>query len=628
MLLVSGEVAAKTVRDCQMCPPTMPSTYQPVVVHGRRGRGSEIFFVDRRYSNMQIVGSGSYGVVCSAFDNSSNRRVAIKKVKKVLEDSGDARRVLRELRILRHLGGKENTLKVVDVYTHPPDTPEFEDVYIVTELMETDLDKVLRSDQPLENEHTAYFLYQILRSTANMHRSRVLHRDLKPSNILVNANCDLKVCDFGLSRGVKNLQPMKGEEQTDATKEDFEHLTEYVVTRWYRPPEILAESQCYGASADIWGVGCILAEMLSIDRRPIFRGTSPQNQMSLILKALGIPSARELEFCTSALSHGTINRLAQDIKRENFRPWNFHERFPVAPPMAIDLLQKMLKFDPRDRITAEEALRHPFLANLHRSWRPPAKARRFDSSFESVHKSKIPKADLQNLFLYEVSKYRRVWCPISKPLYHKLKPQKQKRKSLADKGSSKRDDEAGIRMLGATRQCNDCSVINQESSLPSTCHTCEMLIQRELPAISGNMPTYKGNEHFHLQATAQGKVKSKLMAQIAAAESRDSTLPKIENAQRGIVSSPPPKRKLGKVCPLISPTRNVGNPVHRASNQETCEQRRAALALSHRRSRSAPIKRRSLPRTIPHHPAFDVPSSYAMASRTPAGLGGHPLSAR
>jgi serine/threonine protein kinase len=117
--------------------------------------------------------------------------------------------------------------------------------------METDFDKVLRSSQTLSEEHMAYFLYQLLRSTANMHRCKILHRDLKPSNILVNANCDLVVCDFGLSRGVNSLtQPCKSDDNSN-NHEENEHLTSYVVTRWYRPPEILAESAFYGASADM-----------------------------------------------------------------------------------------------------------------------------------------------------------------------------------------------------------------------------------------------------------------------------------------------------------------------------------------------------------------------------------------
>lgn len=104
--------------------------------------------------------------------------------------------------------------------TVPPNTQNFNDIYIVTNLMESDLEKIIRSKQVLTNQHFQYFLYQILRALKYIHSANVLHRDLKPGNLLVNANCDLAVCDFGLSRGF------------DIEYKDT--LTEYVVTRWYR----------------------------------------------------------------------------------------------------------------------------------------------------------------------------------------------------------------------------------------------------------------------------------------------------------------------------------------------------------------------------------------------------------
>lgn len=164
----------------------------------------------------------------------------------------------------------------------PPNIMDFQDIYIVSDLMESDLECIISSPQPLSNAHFQYFLYQILRGVKFIHSANVLHRDLKPSNILVNSNCDLCICDFGLARGV------------ELTSNINEELTEYVVTRWYRAPELLVYSQNYNKAVDMWAIGCIFAEMLR--RRPFFTGRNPADQLSMIIRVLGSPSEHELTF--------------------------------------------------------------------------------------------------------------------------------------------------------------------------------------------------------------------------------------------------------------------------------------------------------------------------------------------
>ena len=134
------------------------------------------------------------------------QRVAIKKIKDVFADVVDAKRILREIKLLQHFRSHENIVTVLDIMTYPPESVTFSDIYIVTNLMESDLERIIRSKQVLTNQHFQYFLYQILRALKYIHSANVLHRDLKPSNLLVNANCDLAVCDFGLSRCVLNLK--------------------------------------------------------------------------------------------------------------------------------------------------------------------------------------------------------------------------------------------------------------------------------------------------------------------------------------------------------------------------------------------------------------------------------------
>ena len=147
----------------------------------------------------------------------TGEKVAIKKIKDAFSDSIDAKRILREMKLLRHFNSHENIISIFDIMTVPPNTQQFNDIYIVTNLMESDLERIIRSRQVLTDQHFQYFLYQILRSLKYVHSANVLHRDLKPSNILVNANCDLAVCDFGLARGFH----IEGQDT----------LTEYVVTR-------------------------------------------------------------------------------------------------------------------------------------------------------------------------------------------------------------------------------------------------------------------------------------------------------------------------------------------------------------------------------------------------------------
>lgn len=145
--------------------------------------------------------------------------------------------------------------------------------------METDLFKLLRT-QVLSNQHVCYFTYQILRGLKYIHSANVLHRDLKPSNLLLNSNCDLKICDFGLAR------------VSDPTEVQEGQLTEYVATRWYRAPEIMLNARGYSKAIDVWSVGCILAEMLT--NQPLFPGQHYLEQLNLIFNFLGSPSQADL----------------------------------------------------------------------------------------------------------------------------------------------------------------------------------------------------------------------------------------------------------------------------------------------------------------------------------------------
>jgi mitogen-activated protein kinase 1/3 len=160
--------------------------------------------------------------VASFFDKKTNLKVAIKKVPNAFEDLVDAKRILREIKLLKFFD-HENIISLIDV-PRPEKRTGYNDIYIITDLMETDLHRVIYSRQELTDEHIQYFIYQILRGVLYMHSSGVVHRDLKPSNILANKNCDLKICDLGLGRG--GIKEDDDEQEVKEKMEDESELTE------------------------------------------------------------------------------------------------------------------------------------------------------------------------------------------------------------------------------------------------------------------------------------------------------------------------------------------------------------------------------------------------------------------
>eukprot|EP00123_Amoebidium_parasiticum_P022747 comp9415_c0_seq1/m.4462 comp9415_c0_seq1/g.4462 ORF comp9415_c0_seq1/g.4462 comp9415_c0_seq1/m.4462 type:complete len:381 (-) comp9415_c0_seq1:19-1161(-) len=316
---------------------------------------NQIFDVGDRYKNLQYIGEGAYGMVVSAQDTWNNIQVAIKKISP-FEHQTYCQRTVREIKILNAVK-HENIISIMDMIQ--PDSYEaFKDVYIVQELMETDLYKLLKTQQ-LSNEHICYFVYQILRGLKYIHSANVLHRDLKPSNILLNTNCDLKICDFGLARVSNSVAP--------------DIYTEYVATRWYRAPEIMLNSRAYSRSIDVWSVGCILAEMLG--GRPLFPGKHYINQLQLILNVVGTPSPEDLNAIVNEKARNYIQSLAYRPKV----PWE--RMYPNADPLALDLLERLLTFNAAKRITVEEALAHPYLEQYSDPNDEPVTQKPFEKDF-------------------------------------------------------------------------------------------------------------------------------------------------------------------------------------------------------------------------------------------------------
>lgn len=300
-----------------------------------------IFEVECRYDIKEIVGHGAYGVVCSARDLKNNSLVAAKKIENIFEHRSLAKRTLRELKLLRFFK-HENIMNLERVMR--PRSRNFNNVYLVSELLETDLACVIRSPQELTDEHCQFFIYQVLRGLKYIHSSNVIHRDLKPRNLLVNSNCDLKICDFGLAR------------VDDPKHADRCHMSDYVATRWYRAPEVILSRDRYTKAVDMWSVGCILAEL--IGRKPLFPGRDSFDQIRLIISVLGTPPPSSF-----SRGHSRERDFVANLPKKPKIP--FSQFFPHANPLACDLLEKLLAFEPENRITVEEALKHSYLEELH-----------------------------------------------------------------------------------------------------------------------------------------------------------------------------------------------------------------------------------------------------------------------
>ncbi|KAK3155955.1 hypothetical protein QOZ80_2AG0100920 [Eleusine coracana subsp. coracana] len=336
-----------------------------------------------RYQIQEVIGKGSYGVVAAAVDTHTGERIAIKKINNVFENVSDAARILREIKLLRLLR-HPNIVEIKHIML-PPTRREFRDIYIVFELMESDLHQVIKANDNLTPEHHRFFLYQLLRALKYIHAANVFHRDLKPKNILANSDCTLKICDFGLARVSFN----------DSRSTIF--WTDYVATRWYRAPELCGSFfSNYTPAIDIWSIGCIFAEVLT--GMPLFPGRNVVHQLDLITDLLGTPPLRSISQIHSEKARGYL----ADMPKKH--PIPFSHKFQNVDPLALRLLERLLAFDPKDRPTAEEALADPYFRGLAKlelepSAQPPSK---LDFEFE---RRKQTKDDLREMIYREILEY-------------------------------------------------------------------------------------------------------------------------------------------------------------------------------------------------------------------------------
>ncbi|MCO5547167.1 hypothetical protein L7F22_000610 [Adiantum nelumboides] len=408
-----------------------------------------------RYKILEIIGKGSYGIVCSASDTHTGERVAIKRINDIFEHVSDATRILREVKLLRLL--RHPDIVEIKHIMLPPSPRDFKDIFVVFELMESDLHQVIKANDDLTPEHYQFFLYQLFRALKYIHTAEidnqpvnlepeevghdidapnedgqppelaendfqqhdraenelphdvepllenvdhwvrrstetglfsltnVFHRDLKPKNILANADCKLKICDFGLARVAFHDTPTAI------------FWTDYVATRWYRAPELCGSFfSKYTPAIDIWSIGCIFAEILT--GKPLFPGKNVVHQLELITDFLGTPYPDVI----SRVRNEKARRYLSSMPKKS--PVKFSQKFPNADPLALRLLERLLAFDPRDRPSAEEALSDPYFKGLAKVEREPSAQPITKIEFE-FERRRVTKDDVRDLIYREILEY-------------------------------------------------------------------------------------------------------------------------------------------------------------------------------------------------------------------------------
>ncbi|KAF7255223.1 hypothetical protein EG68_07496 [Paragonimus skrjabini miyazakii] len=308
------------------------------------------------------LGYGAFGVVWLVVDPRTGRQVALKRIPCVFDCVASAKRTYRELYLLfnlKHL----NVIHLLDV-VKVTSFSDFRDVSILCEYMDTDLHKIIVSPQHISMDHVRLFMYQLLRGLKYLHSAGIIHRDLKPGNLLINANCLLKICDFGLARSASF---------SDSGEPDGS-LTVEVVTQFYRSPELLLGTAHYTTAIDQWSVGCILGELLT--RRILFQSMSPFRQLDMIFGLLGSPTPLDLMGlvgCPSMSIEFLLSRpvcppnhaaLVAMVTHNQGATGNQFKR--VTDQIDTDLLALLtglLAFSPIKRLSAEQALNFSFLSS-------------------------------------------------------------------------------------------------------------------------------------------------------------------------------------------------------------------------------------------------------------------------
>ncbi|KAL0075189.1 kinase-like domain-containing protein [Phycomyces blakesleeanus] len=323
--------------------------------------------IQLQYTNQKVIGNGSFGVVYQAKLVHTGEDCAIKKV---LQDRRFKNRELQIMRLMDH-----PNVCALKAYFYTQGDAKKDEVYLnlVMEYVPETVHRVSRHyakiKQPVPMLIVKLYMYQLFRSLAYSHTLGICHRDIKPQNLLVNPVTGvLKLCDFGSAKILVSGEPNVA----------------YICSRYYRAPELIFGATSYKTSIDIWSAGCVMGELLL--GQPLFPGESGIDQLVEIIKVLGTPSKEQI---------ATMNPHYTDHKFPQIKPHPLSKVFRSrTPPEAIDLLSRILQYEPETRLTASEALVHPFFDELRNPDTKMATGRELPLLFNFTHEELSVRPDL------------------------------------------------------------------------------------------------------------------------------------------------------------------------------------------------------------------------------------------
>uniref|UniRef100_A0A8I5MYH0 cyclin-dependent kinase n=1 Tax=Papio anubis TaxID=9555 RepID=A0A8I5MYH0_PAPAN len=311
-----------------------PPFDQPMSRRSRRASLSEIGFGKMEtYIKLEKLGEGTYATVYKGRSKLTENLVALKEIR-LEHEEGAPCTAIREVSLLKDL--KHANIVTLHDIVHTDKS-----LTLVFEYLDKDLKQYMDDCGNIMSMHNVkLFLYQILRGLAYCHRRKVLHRDLKPQNLLINEKGELKLADFGLAR---------------AKSVPTKTYSNEVVTLWYRPPDVLLGSSEYSTQIDMWGVGCIFFEMAS--GRPLFPGSTVEDELHLIFRLLGTPSQETWPGISS-------NEEFKNYNFPKYKPQPLINHAPRLDSEGIELITKFLQYESKKRVSAEEAMKHVYFRSL------------------------------------------------------------------------------------------------------------------------------------------------------------------------------------------------------------------------------------------------------------------------
>jgi len=311
-----------------------PTLEGPLTRATRRQSLSEIGFGKMdTYTKLDKLGEGTYATVFKGKSRLTDNLVALKEIR-LEHEEGAPCTAIREVSLLKDL--KHNNIVTLHDIVHTEKS-----LTLVFEYLERDLKQYMDDcGGILAMNNVKLFLFQLIRGLSYCHSRRILHRDLKPQNLLINDIGELKLADFGLAR---------------AKSVPTKTYSNEVVTLWYRPPDVLLGSTEYSTPIDMWGVGCIFYEMAS--GRPLFPGSTVEDELHLIFKVLGTPTEENWPGISSS----------EELQNYNFPPYPAEPLVKRAPRLdseGIDLVSKFLLYEARKRVSAKDGMHHSYFASL------------------------------------------------------------------------------------------------------------------------------------------------------------------------------------------------------------------------------------------------------------------------